>query len=80
MLENLNYHNEYKPLPIKLAENIAGKIHSGIYIDKIPSVQKLAKEHNVNFKTANRAIALLVKEKVLDCKKGRLGTHVTLNG
>ena len=82
MLASLNNANEYKSIsiPMRMAEDIAGKIHTGIYSGKIPSVQMLAREHNVNFKTANRAVALLVKEKVLDCKKGCLGTHVTANG
>ena len=80
MIASINDINQDKPVFIRVAEDIADKIHSGIYTDRIPSVQALSKEHNVNFKTANRATAILVKEHILDCRNRRIGTLVAANG
>lgn len=71
MFSEANGADAYKPVAVRLAEDVVDKIRKGIYVDNIPSVRALAKEHQVNFKTANRALSLLTKEKVLDCKRGR---------
>lgn len=79
MLDQMEAEDRYKPVSVKLAEDLVDKIHRGVYADKLPPVQALAAEYQVNFKTANRAVALLAKKRVLDSRPG-WGTHVAAGG
>lgn len=54
---------------------ISQKIGTGEYIDRIPSLNQLAKHFEVNIKTAKRAIGELEQEGVLFSHKGK-GTFV----
>ena len=79
MFTQTNGGDDYKSVSVKLAEDIVDKIHKRVYSGRLPTMQVLAAEYGVNFKTANRAVSLLVKENVLESKPGR-GTHISANG
>lgn len=53
----------------------AGELKPG---DKIPTLQALAAAHEVDYKTARKAVALLVEEGLVEVERG-LGTYVRGN-
>ena len=65
MFTQMNGGDDYKSVSVKLAKDIVDKIHKRVYSDRLPTMQALAAEYGVNFKTANRAASLLVKVNVL---------------
>ena len=79
MILRLENGDEYRSIPMKLADDIAEKIHSSYYVDKLPPVRTLASEYQVSVKTANRAVALLVSKGMLESRPGR-GTSISLRG
>lgn len=60
---------------VTIAETIRERIRTSAYTGKIPGERALADEFSVNFKTANRAISLLVEEGTLLRRRGE-GTFV----
>jgi len=62
----------------KIAGTLATRIRRGTYRGKIPGERALADEFGVNFKTANRAVSVLVDEGLLERRRGE-GTFV-VNG
>ncbi len=59
----------------QLADLLRSQILRGDLEGKIPGIRELAQQYSVNFKTANKAVSLLVDEKLLYRLKGR-GTFV----
>lgn len=58
-----------------ISQTILTRIRTNTYVDKIPSERALAAEFGVDFKTANRAITMLVEQGTLIRKRG-LGTFI----
>ena len=58
-----------------IAETLASRIRRGAYRAKIPGERALADEFGVNFKTANRAVGLLVDRGLVERRRGE-GTFV----
>jgi DNA-binding LacI/PurR family transcriptional regulator len=63
---------------IQVADLLRNEILLNNVIGKIPGIRDLAKQYSVNFKTANKAISVLVQEGLLVRLKGR-GTFVVDN-
>ncbi len=59
-----------------ISDRLREKILSGAYTDQIPGQRVLAEEFGVNFLTARKAVATLVKEGLLAKQTGR-GTFIT---
>ena len=59
----------------ELSTVILKRIRKNVYVEKIPGERSLAAEFEVDFKTANRAVALLVEQGILYRKRGE-GTFV----
>ncbi len=53
-----------------ISETLLGRIRKGAYRDRLPSRTVLADEFGVNFKTANKAVSLLVERGVVYRKRG----------
>jgi DNA-binding GntR family transcriptional regulator len=47
---------------IQLANLLRSQIENGYLQGKIPGIRHLAQQYSVNFKTANKAVSLLVQE------------------
>lgn len=58
-----------------IADTILKRVRTGAYPDKVPGERTLAEEFRADFKTANRAIGLLVEQGVLERRRGQ-GTFV----
>lgn len=58
-----------------IADIILKRVRTGAYHDKIPGERSLAEEFHADFKTANRAIGMLVEQGVLERRRGQ-GTFV----
>jgi len=58
-----------------IADTILKRVRTGAYQVKIPGERSLASEFHADFKTANRAIGLLVEQGVLERRRGQ-GTFV----
>jgi DNA-binding LacI/PurR family transcriptional regulator len=58
-----------------IADTILKRVRTGTYQVKIPGERSLASEFHADFKTANRAIGLLVDQGVLERRRGQ-GTFV----
>jgi len=54
----------------KIAGTLASRIRRGAYRGKIPGERALADEFDVNFKTANRAVSLLVDDGLVERRRG----------
>ncbi|WP_205599187.1 GntR family transcriptional regulator [Oceanobacillus halotolerans] len=72
----LNYTNSV-PLHLQLKNELEQKIYEGIYIGKIPSERELMDEYYVSRSTVRQSIDQLVREGVLEKKRGK-GTFVAL--
>lgn len=59
----------------KIVEELLRRIREGVYEEKLPLSQDLAKEFGVNFKTINKALNQLVTDGILFRKKG-CGTFI----
>jgi LacI family transcriptional regulator len=59
---------------LQVAGILRGEIHYGGLKDKVPSIRDLALRFGINFKTANRAVSLLVDEGLVYRVKGK-GTY-----
>ena len=53
-----------------ISEALLGRIRKGVYRDRLPGRDLLADEFGVNFKTANKAVTLLVERGVVYRKRG----------
>jgi DNA-binding LacI/PurR family transcriptional regulator len=54
-----------------VAQEIKKNIENGLYPDRLPGIHDMAKQFNINFKTANKAISLLVENGVLERERGQ---------
>ncbi|MBN1676014.1 MAG: substrate-binding domain-containing protein [Kiritimatiellae bacterium] len=59
-----------------IAQTLQERIRRRVYTSKIPGERILSREFSVNFKTANRAVGLLVSEGVLERRRGK-GTFIS---
>ncbi len=67
--------DEESHIYVQLAELLRNEVYEGQISGRLPSLQELAKTYSVNFKTANKAISMLVGEGLLFRARGR-GTFV----
>lgn len=60
------------PIFVQLADQLAGNILDGSYNegDQVPSINELARFYRINPATANRAVAILVDEQILEKRRG----------
>ena len=63
---------------VQVANLLRSQITCDQLKDKIPSIRELSKIYSINFKTANKAVSLLVKEGLVHRVKGK-GTFVVDN-
>ena len=59
----------------QVAESLRRDIQAGRFTGKIPGERELSERYRVNFKTANKAVAMLVEEGLLSRVKGK-GTFI----
>lgn len=64
-----------KHVYLQIAEDLRNKIYTKQLTHKLPGIRELAQQYSINFKTANKAISLLVEEKLLYRVQGS-GTFV----
>ncbi len=60
---------------VQLADLLRNEVYAGQLFGKLPSIHALAQTYSVNFKTANKAVSLLVGEGLLYRARGK-GTFV----
>lgn len=71
-----NRYNSDDYVYSQLADLLRAQIAHGNLDGKIPGIRELAQQYSVNFKTANKAVSVLVDEGLLHRLQGR-GTFVT---
>jgi len=64
-----------QPIYLHVAEVLRHKIYTKQLTGKIPGIRELAREYSMNFKTANKAVAVLIDEGLLHRIQGK-GTFV----
>ena len=60
---------------VQIADDLRNKIYARQIANKLPGIRDLAQQYSINFKTANKAVAVLITEGLLYRIKGK-GTFV----
>lgn len=67
--------NDDQHIYVQIADDLRNKIYAGRFGDKLPGIRDLAQHYSINFKTANKAVSVLIDEGLLYRIRGK-GTFV----